>query len=132
MTLRRGRGTAGSAVCSVVVTVLGLLSCAPLGAQVDAFGPLTSEEGGPLQRISYTPMTERAATLAPGVFSTDVWLGFSNIFEQDSADTHELFMDMERLLSTTTLRYGVIEGLEIGGRLTFETTGGGVLDSFIS
>ena len=131
-TMRRGRVSARSTACSVVATVLGLLFAPPIAAQVTAFGPLTFEEGGPLQRISYTPMTERAVTLAPGVFSTEVWLGFSNIFEQDSADTHELLMDMERLLSTTTVRYGVIEGLEIGGRLTFETTGGGVLDSFIS
>ena len=62
------------------------------------------------------------------MLSADVWLGFSNIFEQDSANTYELFLDMERLLSTTTLRYGLIEGLEVGGRLTFETNGGGVLD----
>ena len=113
-------------------TVLSLLLASPGAAQVTSFGALTFEEGGPLQRISYAPMTEGAATLEPGMFSTDVWLGFSNIFEQDSADTHELFLDLERLLSTTTLRYGLIEGLEVGGRLTFETNGGGVLDSFIS
>ena len=130
--MRRGEVTAPSTACSVVAAVLGLLFAPPIVAQVTVFGPLTSEEGGPLQRISYTPVTERAVTLAPGVLSTDVWLGLSNIFEQDSADTHDLLMDMERLLSTTTVRYGVIEGLEIGGRLTFETTGGGVLDSFIS
>ncbi len=116
---------------TIGTAVLGVLLASPLAAQVAAFGPLTSEEGGPLQRISYTPMTERAAATAPGAFSADLWLGFSNIFEQDSASTHELFMDMERLLSTVTLRYGVIEGLEIGGRLTFETSGGGVLDSSI-
>jgi hypothetical protein len=60
-----------------------------------------------------------------------VWLGFSNIFEQDSSATHVVFLDTERLLSAVTLRWGAAERLEIGGRVTFETTGGGVVDSFV-
>ena len=83
-------------------------------AQTAPFGPLTFEEGSPLQRVSYTPMMERADLSAPGTLTADIWLGFSNIFEQDSSATHVLFLDMERLISTTTLRYGVSERLEIG------------------
>jgi hypothetical protein len=59
-------------------------------------------------------------------------MGYSNIFEQDSAASHELFLDLERLITAVSLRYGVTEQLELGGRLTFETTGGGILDGFIS
>lgn len=102
-----------------------------VAAQRPSFGPLTTEEGAPLQRISYTPMVEGSDVVAPGAIVTDMWLGYSNIFEQDSSATHVLFMDMERLLSVGTVRWGVRPGLEIGGRLSFETTGGGVLDSFV-
>jgi len=104
----------------------------PARAQTAPFGPLTSEEGSPLQRVGYTPMTEHADLAAPGAFTADMWLGYSNIFEQDSSATHLLFMDMERLITTATVRYGVSERLEVGGRLTLETTGGGILDPFIS
>jgi hypothetical protein len=76
-------------------------------------------------------MAERAFAVAARRLSAEVWLGFSNTFEQDSTDVYELFIDLERLLSTTIVRYGIAEGLELGGRLTFETTGGGVLDPFI-
>ncbi len=111
-----------------------LLTLSPAGAlraQQPSFGPLTWEEGAPLQRISVMPTMEGADIVRPGELSADLWLGFSNIFEQDSADTHDLFLDMERLLTTVTLRWGAVERLELGGRLTFETTGGGVLDSFV-
>jgi uncharacterized protein DUF3187 len=114
----------------VLVLATGSLPAAAL-AQRPSFGPLTSEEGSPLQRISYTPMMEDADVTARGTFATDVWLGFSNIFEQDSSATHLLFLDMDRLISTVTVRWGAAERLEIGGRLTLETTGPGSLDSFI-
>jgi hypothetical protein len=55
----------------------------------------------------------------------------SNVFEQDSTERHVVFIDMERLLTAVTVRWGAGESLEVGGRLTFETTGGGVLDSFV-
>lgn len=114
------------------MTLLAALALAlPAAAQQPSFGPLTFEEGAPLQRISYTAMTEGADLTAVGTFTTDVYLGFSNIFEQDSSATHVLFMDMERLISAVTLRWGVVERLEIGGRATLETTGGGRLDSFV-
>lgn len=62
----------------------------------------------------------------------DLWVGLSNVFEQDSSATHVLFIDMERLVTATTLRFGVGEGVEVAARLTLETTGGGVLDSFVN
>ena len=61
----------------------------------------------------------------------DAWLALSNIFEQDSSATHVVFLDTERLLSAVTVRWGAAERLEVGGRITVETTGGGVLDSFV-
>jgi hypothetical protein len=102
------------------------------GAQSLSFGPLTTEEGGPLQRLAYTPTTEVAHLIGSGRFQAGLWMGYSNIFEQDSAASHELLLDLERLITAVTLRYGVAEQLELGGRLTFETTGGGILDGFIS
>ena len=114
--------------------VLGFLTLSVPGgsaAQRPAFGPLTHEEGGLLQRFSHTPMVEKADVLEPGSLAMDMWLGLSNVFEQDSTATHVLFIDMERLLTAATLRWGVAEDLELGGRVTFETTGGGVLDSFV-
>ena len=100
-------------------------------ATVPAFGPLTAEEGSPLQRIAYTATAEGADVVAPGSVSAGVWLGVSNIFEQDSASTHLLFLDLERLTTALTVRVGVWEGLEVGGRLTLESTGAGVLDAAI-
>ena len=101
-------------------------------AQSASVGPLTAEEGGPLQRVGYTPTTEGADLVPVGGFRADLWMGSSNIFEQDSAASHVLFLDLERLITTAGVRYGVHDRLELGGRLTFETTGGGVLDGFIS
>jgi hypothetical protein len=94
-------------------------------------GPLTWEEGSPLHRLAYAPAFETADVSPPGDLSADLWLGFSNLFEQDSSQTHVVFLDAERLISAVTVRWGAAERLEIGGRLTFETTGGGVLDSFV-
>ena len=100
-------------------------------AQRPALGPLTWEEGSSLQRVGVTPPFERADITPRGGMSTDLWLGYSNIFEQDSSATHLLFMDTERLLTGLTVRWGASSRLEVGGRLTLETTGGGILDSFV-
>ncbi len=100
-------------------------------AQRPAFGPLTWEEGSPLHRTALTPAFERADLTPAGAVSSDLWLGYSNIFEQDSSATHLLFFDTERLLTGLTVRWGASRRLEVGGRLTLETTGGGILDSFV-
>ena len=102
---------------AVTLAVCGLLAGASPGsasAQNPTHGPLTYEEGSPLHRISYTTMMEDASVTGRGAWSADVWFGFSNIFEQDSAATHVLFMDMERLVSTVTLRWGATDRLEEG------------------
>jgi hypothetical protein len=96
------------------------------------FGPLTTEEAAPLQRLALTPAAEGADLLGDGRFQADFWLGYANIFEQDSAATHELFLDLEQLTTATGVRWGASDRLEVGGRLSFETTGGGILDGFIS
>jgi hypothetical protein len=77
-------------------------------------------------------MSERADPVDRGTLTTDLWVGYSNIFEEDSTATHELFLDMEQLIKVVNIRYGVAEGWEVGGGVTLETTGGGILDSFIS
>jgi hypothetical protein len=107
------------------------LTPVPGVAQQPANGPLTWEEGSPFQRLSLAPAFERTDLVLPGTFSTDVWLGYSNIFEQDSSATHVLFLDTERLLTALTVRWGAADRIELGGRVTLETTGGGVLDGFV-
>jgi hypothetical protein len=92
---------------------------------------LTAEEGSPLQRLAYTPMTEGADPVGVGRLKTDLWLGYSNIFEQDSTAGHNMYLDLERLISATTVRYGVADGFEVGVRATFETDWGGFLDGFV-
>ena len=101
-------------------------------AQAEAHGPLTFEEGAPLQRMSYTHETDAADPLPRGHVRTDVWMGYSNIFERDSTRTHDLFLDLERLISAAGVRYGLTDAVEVGGRLSWETSGGGFLDDFIS
>ncbi len=93
--------------------------------------PLASEEGSPIQRLGYTPMTEGADPVPEGTFQADLWLGYSNVWEKDSTTTHHLYMDFERLLTALTVRYGLSDGLEVGGRLTLETTSGGFLDPVV-
>lgn len=118
---------ASFAAFSLLIAVPG-----PTSAQVVTYGPLTFEEGAPLQRMSYTHATDVADPLARGQLRTEVWMGYSNIFERDSTRTHDLFLDLERLISTAGVRYGVTDALEVGGRLSWETSGGGFLDDFIS
>ena len=112
--------------------LLTVVAGAPVSAQSAPFGPLTAEEGSPLQRVTYTHVMEGAEVTPHGTFTGDLWLGYSNVFEQDSSATHVLFLDFERLITAATVRWGVTEGLEVGGRVTLETTGGGVLDGFVS
>jgi hypothetical protein len=82
--------------------------------------------------MSYTHTTDAADLLPRGRFQADLWMGYSNIFERDSTQTHDLFLDLERLISTVGVRYGLTDAVEVGGRLSWETSGGGVLDDFIS
>jgi hypothetical protein len=126
---------------SIGALLLYFLGNSPLGAAAQAtspsavepmgHGPLTWEEGNPLHRLAYAPGFEGAGVTPAGELTADLWLGFSNLFEQDSSQTHVVFLDTERLLSALTVRWGAAERLEIGGRLTFETTGPGFLDSFV-
>jgi hypothetical protein len=115
----------------VLPALVTLFLAGPLVAQQPSFGPLSSEEGAPLQRIGFVPMMEGAGVTARGAVSADLWLGLSNIFEQDSSETHLLHMDMERLLTALTVRWGAAESIEVGARLTLEKTGGGFLDPVV-
>lgn len=116
-----------------------MVACAILGglrpevgeAQRPSFGPLTWEEGSPLQRLSYTPAAEGADVVGEGVWRIDLYNGLSNIFEQDSTATHVLFLDMERLTTAVTVRWGAFETVEVGGRISLETTGAGTLDGIV-
>ncbi len=117
---------------AVLLVLAAVLAPPEALAQRPSFGPLTWEEGSPVQRIAYTPALEPANVIGHGRISAALWLGYSNIFEQDSSATHRLFLDTERVLTAATVRWGVSDRLEFGGRLTLETTGGGILDSFVA
>lgn len=104
----------------------------PISAQSRTLGPLTSEDGAPLHRVSMNATTAPADPIARGDVLWSVWLAYSNIFEQDSTRSHVLLVDMERLISATQVTVGVHDRIEVGGRLTLETTGPGVLDGAVS
>lgn len=115
-------------------TLACLLVAAPRAAraqQLPSLGPLGAEEGNPIQRLGYTPMVEIADILPPGKLRVDLWLGYANLFEQDSSTLANMFLDTERAILATTVRYGVTEHLELGLRTTLETDWGGFLDGFM-
>lgn len=114
-----------------LVLLAGGLLPASLAAQGPPPAPLFAEEGAPLQRLGLTPMVEGADPVEAGGFRADLWLGYSNIFEQDSTASHNLYLDLERLVTALTLRYGVAHGVEVGARLTLESTWGGFLDPVV-
>jgi hypothetical protein len=76
-------------------------------------------------------MVEGADLTPRGALRLDLWMGYTNIFEQDSADAVTLYLDTERMINTASVRYGLSERLEIGGRVTTETDWGGFLDGFM-
>jgi len=120
---------AGQVAAAAITAASGLMAAAgPVLAQHPSLGPLTFEEGAPLQRLGYTPMLEIADPVGKGSTRLDLWMGFSNVFERDSSATHDTYLDFERFITTATVRYGVSSALEIGGRLTWEHTGGGFMD----
>lgn len=132
---RSGRGTRGALAALVTAGVaMATALVAPSGAsgQSRSMGPLAAEEGAPLQRIAFTAVAEEADPVSRGALRADLWLGYSNIFEQDSSAHHVLMVDMERLISTVGVRYGLTDRIEVGGRLTFESTGAGALDRVVS
>jgi len=118
-------------------TALLLLACAAVlpgraSAQHPTQGPLTAEEGAPLQRLGFTPTVEGAAVTPRGSMRADLWLAYGNVWEQDSSAVANVFLDMERLIVAPTVRVGVLEGLELGVRATLERTGGGFLDGVVT
>lgn len=131
--MRRFAAPYARATQSALLAV-ALASAAPVGAgaQLPSLGPLTSEEGAPLQRLGFTPAVEGTSVTLPGTVRTDLWLSYGNVWEQDSSAVANLYLDMERLIAATTVRVGVAQGWELGVRATLERTGGGFLDGFIT
>ncbi|MBT8489132.1 MAG: DUF3187 family protein, partial [Gemmatimonadetes bacterium] len=118
-------------IFALLGAVAGAFAVQEATAQQPAFGPLAYEEGSPLQRVGFTTAMEAADVVGAGRWRIDLYNGFSNIFEQDSTGTHYLFLDMERLTTALTVRWGATAALELGGRLTLETTGAGFLDGVV-
>ncbi len=105
----------------VLLAYAGALAAQPLG-------PLTSEEGAPLQRLGFTPAVEGVTLTPRGAVRADVWVGYASIWEQDSSAVANVFLDLERVVTAATVRVGVADRLELGARATLERTGGGFLD----
>ncbi len=103
---------------------------AAAGAQA-ARGPLVLREQNPVYQLFYVPFMERADLSSAGQSRLDVTLAYANIFEEGSSSTHELLFDMERLATTVAVRYGLTDRAEVGARLSFQSSGGGVLDPLI-
>jgi hypothetical protein len=123
----------GSRLRTAVLYFLAFFAhpAAEAAAQASPRGPLTWEESNPVHRLASTPAFESADLIPRAEVALDMWLGWSNLFEQDSSATHVVFLDTERLLSAVTVRWGAASRLEVGGRITLETTGGGILDGLV-
>ena len=74
---------------------------------------------------------EGAALTPPGTVRAELWVGYGSIWEQDSTQVADLFLDMERVIKALTVRVGLAGGLEVGARATVERTGGGFLDGAV-
>jgi len=124
---------AGPLLRVVLLYFVAFLAHSPVraAAQASPHGPLTWEESNPVHRLASTPAFEPADLIPAAELAVDVWLGWSNLFEQDSSATHVVFLDTERLLTAVTVRWGAASRLEVGGRITVETTGGGILDGLV-
>lgn len=101
-------------------------------AQLPTQGPLTAEEGAPLQRLGFTPSVEGARVTPRGAVRAELWMAYGNVWEQDSSAVANVFLDMERLITAATVRVGVGDRFEVGARATVERTGGGFLDGAVT
>jgi hypothetical protein len=133
-TYRERARSARIRIAAVLALGYALSSAAAVGAQTHtpSLGPLAYEDGAPLHRVGLTASSEAAEPVPGGSTVWGLRLAYSNIFEQDSTAHHVLMVDMERLLSTAYARFGLSDRVEVGGSLTFETTGPGALDGFVT
>lgn len=123
----RPRARAALALWALLAPPALAAQAAPVG-RLPPLGPLTSEEGAPLQRLGFTPTVEGADLTPRGAVRADVWMGYGSVWEQDSSTVANVFLDLERLITAATLRVGLADRLELGARATLERTGGGFLD----
>lgn len=96
-----------------------------------ARGPFVLREQNPVYQLFYVPFMERADLHGAHELRVAVTLAYSNIFEEGTSATHQLLFDMERLATTFVARYGLTDRVEVGARLSFQSSGGGVLDPLI-
>lgn len=115
-------------IAALVLTAAGILAAPPAAAQV---GPLSITELNPLYSLHYTVRTEAADPVAAGALSASLGVRYTNVFEYEVQDDLDLRMDVERMINELIVRYGVMDGLEIGGRAALRTDWGGVLDPVI-
>lgn len=110
-----------------LICLAGLLALAPRGT-LEGQSVLHVRAGGPLHRLLLVPPPDTAEPLPGGGIGVQVALDFANVFLHDSTEVHELYMDLERLTTVVTLAVGLGRGVEVGGAVALERTGGGFMD----
>lgn len=116
----------------LALSLLAASSPSAAAAQTHPLGPLTAEEGAPLQRLGFTPSVEGAPVTPRGRVRAELWMAYGNVWEQDSSAVAHVFLDLERLITAATVRVGLGGAVEVGLRATLERTGGGFLDGVVT
>lgn len=106
-----------------------LLLPAPAAAQL---GPLSVMELNPLYALGYTPTTDSADPSPRGTFAATLAVRYANIYENEFNSSLDLRLDTERMVNELVLRYGLLPGVEVGGRFALRTDRGGFLDAPIA
>lgn len=116
----------------IQILALVFLLAVPAAGQQAPFGPIEHEEGSPLYRLFYTPLSETPDPVERGSFRITTRWAYANIFEYSLGREVEQYFDVERLTTSLALRYGATGRLELGARVRFEHMHGGFLDGFIT
>lgn len=118
-------------LCSILWTVVLLLSHDAIARTHPSFGPITLREQNPiyLQNLGLTPT--RARVLPEGSIETRLDWAYSSVFEQGTSATNRVTLDMEIMRLAAHMIYGLTSNFEVGIELPFYHSGGGFLDSFI-
>ena len=116
-----------------IVAIALLLGGGPRTAGAAEFEftpPVPTRNFAPLQLIFLNPPFEQAATLPPGDLALLVQTAESNVIAT-SQGTIDATLKFEQNRTNFGLRYGLLEGWEVGLDLPFISRYGGFLDPFI-
>ncbi|MFN8642195.1 MAG: DUF3187 family protein [Candidatus Binatia bacterium] len=123
---RRGARAARAAVIALLLGIGGRAEA----AEFELTPPLPTRNFAPLQLIFLNPPFESAATLPPGDLALLVQTAESNIIATSQGEI-DATLKFEQNWTNFAIRYGVLEGWEVGLDLPFISRFGGFLDPFI-